>query len=291
MRTFFLLFLVSIIAQAQNATTYVNHRNEKHLCGVFELQELEKDSLYSSWYHDNYTGLEAIDSNASWVSELESTTVDIYMGTWCGDSKKWVPRFVRLWDDLGLNRSQLKFIALYDSKEKYKQGPNGEEKGKNIHRVPTFIFKEKGEEFARIVESPRNDLLTDLKQIATGTASKPNYLAASYFLDLFDQVETKEVNKNIREHYNAIYGLACKSRELNTLGHVYLSAGKIDEAILVFYLNTYLFRYEPNVYLNYGIALEANDELEKAKENFSKALELEPEYELAKEKLAGLEEN
>lgn len=47
----------------------------------------------------------------------------------------------------------------------------------------------------------------------------------------------------------------------------------------------------PNVYLNYGIALEANDELEKAKENFSKALELESEYELAKEKLAGLEEN
>lgn len=248
MRTFFLLFLVSIIAQAQNATTYVNHRNEKHLCGVFELQELEKDGLYSSWYHDNYTGLEAIDSNASWVSELEPTTVDIYMGTWCGDSKKWVPRFVRLWDDLGLNRSQLKFIALYDSKEKYKQGPNREEKGKNIHRVPTFIFKEKGEEFARIVESPRNDLLNDLKQIATETASKPNYLAASYFLDLFDQVETKEVNKNIREHYSAIYGLACKSRELNTLGHVYLSAGKIDEAILVFYLNTYLFRYEPNVY-------------------------------------------
>ena len=248
MRTFFLLFLVSIIAQAQNATTYVNHRNEKHLCGVFELQELEKDGLYSSWYHDNYTGLEAIDSNASWVSELEPTTVDIYMGTWCGDSKKWVPRFVRLWDDLGLNRSQLKFIALYDSKEKYKQGPNREEKGKNIHRVPAFIFKEKGEEFARIVESPRNDLLNDLKQIATETASKPNYLAASYFLNLFDQVETKGVNKNIREHYNAIYGLACKSRELNTLGHVYSSAGKIDEAILVFYLNTYLFRYEPNVY-------------------------------------------
>ena len=182
-------------------------------------------------------------------------------------------------------------IALYDSKEKYKQDPNEEEKGKNIRRVPTFIFKEKGEEFARIVESPRNDLLTDIKQIATGTASKPNYLAASYFLDLFDQVETKEVNKNIREHYNAIYGLTCKSHELNTLGHVYLSAGKIDEAILVFYLNTYLFRYEPNFYLNYGIALEANDELEKAKENFSKALELEPEYELAKEKLAGLEEN
>ena len=288
MRSFFLLFFVCIIAQAQDATTYVNHRNDKHLCGVFELHELEKDSLYSTWYKDNYAAMEAVDSNAPWASEFESSEVDIYMGTWCGDSKKWVPRFVRLWDDLGLDRAQLRFIALYDSDEKYKQGPNGEEKGKNIHRVPTFIFKEKGEEFARIVESPRNDLITDLKQIATGTASKPNYLAASYFLDLFNRVDTEEVNKNIGKHYNAIYGLVCKSRELNTLGHVYLSAGKINEAILVFYLNTYLFRYEPNVYLNYGIALQANDELEKAKENFSKALELDPEYELAKEKLAAL---
>ena len=174
MRTFFLLFIVYTIAQEHDATTYVNHRNEKHLCGVFELHELEKDTLYSSWYQDNYAAMDVAVSNASWVRELDSSTVDIYMGTWCGDSKKWVPRFVRLWDDLGLDRSQLRFIALYDSNEKYKQGPNGEEKGKNIHRVPTFIFKEKGEEFARIVESPRNDLITDLKQIATGTASKPN---------------------------------------------------------------------------------------------------------------------
>ena len=134
-------------------------------------------------------------------------------------------------------------------------------------------------------------MITDLKQIATGTASEPNYLAASYFLDLFNRVETKEVNKNIREHYEAIYAKVCKSCELNTLGHVYLSAGKIDEAILVFYLNTYIFRYEPNVYLNYGIALQANDELEKAKENFKKALELEPEYKLAKEKLTALKQN
>ena len=42
MRTFFLLFLVSIIAQAQNATTYVNHRNEKHLCGVLNYKSWKK---------------------------------------------------------------------------------------------------------------------------------------------------------------------------------------------------------------------------------------------------------
>lgn len=289
MRAFFLLFFVCLVAQAQEATTYVNHRNEKHLCGVFELQELEKDSLYASWYQKNYTAMDSISPSVSWASHLKSTAVDIYMGTWCGDSKKWVPRFVRLWDELGLDRSQLRFIALYDSKEKYKQGPQGEEKGKNIHRVPTFIFKEDGKEYARIVESPRNSLKKDLEQIALGVSSEPNYRTASYLLELFNHQDTEEVNKKIGEHYNAIYPLVCKSRELNTLGHVYLSAGKIDEAIFVFYLNTYLFRYEPNVYLNYGIALQANDEIEKVKENYSKALEIEPEYEQANEKLAAVE--
>ena len=62
------------------------------------------------------------------------------MGTWCGDSKEWVPSFLKIWDQLGLDRKKLIFTALYDIDERYKQGPNGEEKGKQIHRVPNFIF-------------------------------------------------------------------------------------------------------------------------------------------------------
>ena len=52
------------------------------------------------------------------------------MGTWCGDSKEWVPSFLKIWDQLGLDRKELTFTALYDIDERYKQGPNGEEKGK-----------------------------------------------------------------------------------------------------------------------------------------------------------------
>jgi hypothetical protein len=51
-----------------------------------------------------------------------------------------VPRFVNYWKAAGLNPSQLSFIALYDGDEEHKQGPAAEEKGLNIHRVPTFLF-------------------------------------------------------------------------------------------------------------------------------------------------------
>jgi len=63
------------------------------------------------------------------------------MGTWCGDSKKWIPSFLKAWGKLSLDRKKLKYTVLYDTDERYKQGPNGEEKGMHIHRVPTFIFK------------------------------------------------------------------------------------------------------------------------------------------------------
>ena len=44
-------------------------------------------------------------------------------------------------------------LKLYDRDEKYKQGPNGEEKGEKIHRMPVFIINRDGKESARIVES------------------------------------------------------------------------------------------------------------------------------------------
>ncbi|MFT6868082.1 MAG: hypothetical protein ACJA08_002932, partial [Cyclobacteriaceae bacterium] len=139
--------LVSFYLRAQIAQTYENARSEIHLCGPITLADLQ-DSAYVSWYNQSYQGFELSDKPHKWSKNLKGTEVEIYMGTWCGDSRNWVPAFVRLWDELGLDKSQLKLIALYDGEEKYKQGPNGEEKGKNVHRVPTFIFKKEGEEYA-----------------------------------------------------------------------------------------------------------------------------------------------
>ena len=164
------------------------------------------------------------------------------MGTWCGDSKKWVPRFLKLWDAYELDRSKLRFTALYDTGEKYKQGPNGEELGKKIHRVPTFIFKRDGAEFARIVESPRNDLKTDLQQIALGVSSEPNYRGATYLIDVLEKMTPEEIYKDVNHYFSACYDLVCNSRELNTLGFVFLRAGEIEKAFFTFNFNRHYFK-------------------------------------------------
>ena len=284
---FFLLFCALVVAQ--DPTYYYNARNENHLCGPFQIEAIEKDSLYSPWFQANYDAAIFPSPPPKWVKKFRNTSVEIYMGTWCGDSKKWVPQFVKLWDSYGLDRSKLSFTALYDTDEKYKQGPNGEEKGKRIHRVPTFIFNRDGKEYARIVESPRNDLETDLQQIALGVASEPNYRGASYLLNLLQEKTTDEIYKEVDSYFQTCYRLVCKSSELNTLGYVFLYAGEIKKALLTFDFNRYYFRNDPNVYSSLAEALLLDNNKDKAIENYNKALQMDPDNKAIKEKLVELD--
>jgi tetratricopeptide (TPR) repeat protein len=171
----------------------------------------------------------------------------------------------------------------------YKQGPNGEEKGKLIHRVPSFIFKNKGEEFARIVEFPVNDLETDLAQIALGYESEPNYRAATYLLELFDADSLDSIYKNVQTHFNNVYRLVGKEKELNTLGNVFKYSNRIPESLLTFEINSVIFPYSPDVLNSYAEALLENEQKDRALQLFKRVVGLEPAYESAIEKIKLLE--
>ncbi|MEM6297988.1 MAG: hypothetical protein AAF740_04775 [Bacteroidota bacterium] len=292
MKTLFaatLIFLCALGAFAQKVQRYQNAKGDSHLCGVFPIETLEEDTVFQKWYKKGYEDFALSGAKPDWAKTYKNMEVEIYLGTWCGDSKEWVPRFVKLWDELGMKREQLQFTALYYGVDgKYKQGPNGEEKGKKIHRVPTFIFKQDGKEVARMVESPVNDLETDLAQIALGYPSKPNYRGASYLLDLFEEDGAVEDETKQVEHFYEVYDLISSSSELNTLGHVLLEAGKTEEAVMTFYFNTLYFQYEPRVYKSYAEALAKAGKKEDAIQNYEKVLLLDRNNEEAREELRAL---
>lgn len=293
MKQYFLisfLFLFSNKIFAQSPQTYINSNGDKHLAGEFDLSILRTDSTYQTWYEQNAKSFQLSGKNTDWKKSLENTEVEIYLGTWCGDSKRWVPQFVQLWNELGLDEKQLRFTALYDDEEKYKQGPNGEEKGLRIHRVPTFIFKENDAEYARIVEFPVNDLETDLAQLSLGFASEPNYRAATYLLELFETDPLDSIYNNVQTHFNEVYQRVGKERELNTLGYVFQYSDRMPEALLTFEINSVIFPYSPRVLTSYAEALAENGQKERAIELFKRAVELEPTLESAVNKLKELEE-
>ncbi|MEB2777116.1 hypothetical protein SYJ56_17510 [Algoriphagus sp. D3-2-R+10] len=293
MKNYFLitlfLFLSSILL-AQTPKTYINAAGDKHLAGEFKLETLKSDSSYQTWYVENERLFNLSGKNTDWKNAFENSEVEIFLGTWCGDSKRWVPQFIKLWKELGLEESQLKFTALYDGEELYKQGPNGEEKGKLIHRVPTFIFKKEGKEFSRIVEFPVNDLETDLAQIALGYASEPNYRAATYLLELFESEPLDSVYRHVQTHFNNVYRLVGKEKELNTLGYVFKYSGRLPEALLTFEINSAIFPYSPNVLHSYGEALMADNQKDRAIQLFKRVIELEPDNETAANQLKQLQD-
>lgn len=280
--------LITASLLAQSPMTYTNDRNQTHLCGPISVADLQIDSL-KVWYQKNYDAIALTSKSNKWKKNLKKTTVDIYLGTWCGDSKRYVPQFIKLWEELGLDTDQLNIIALYSGGDRHKQGPNGEEKGKKIHRVPTFIFNQDGEEYARIVEKPVTDLETDIAQIALGYPSKAKYAAANYLLDIFATNSIEEIEKDYRTHVNTAYRLAGRnSNELNTMGYVLLAAGEVDQAEITFLYNTKIHPYDPNVYDSYGEILALKGETEKAITNYEKVLQIKPDDEHAKEQLEKL---
>jgi tetratricopeptide (TPR) repeat protein len=274
---------------SQEINFYKNAEGDTHICGEFPLDYLEHDSTYSVWFNKYYNELKLPNKRLRLKSKLKNSTVDIYLGTWCGDSKKWVPKFIKLWDELGLKRSQLRLIALYNDEKRYKTSPDGVEQGQQIHRVPVFIFKSNNVEYARIVESPKNDLITDVAQIALGFPSKPNYEGANYLFKILDTEPLEMTEKNMNAHYRVLIKKVHKSKELNTLGYVLLRSNRTKEALICFELNTYLFRYNPNVYDSYGEALALSGEHVKALKMYEKVLEIDPENKNAMAQIKHLE--
>ncbi len=274
------LFLISAFnINAQDIQFYESESGQKHIWGPFPVEYLRQDTTYSGWFNESYEAFEMEKKNYKWVENLENKQVDIYIGTWCGDTKNYMPKFLHMWDNLGLKREQLNFIALHDSDSLYKQGPNREEKGLKIHRVPTFIFKEDGKEVARIVEFPNTDLVTDLAQIALGYPPAPSYRAANYFLDLFDQISVDSIYKDVNKHYYAGYGKVSKYNELNTLGKVLMESDRLQEALLVYNFNTYYYRYNPYVIKSFAKALDKSGNYPMALQSYESALKIDPEDE------------
>ncbi len=262
------LFPFSIPAQVK----YYQDKDKTHLWGEISRDDFRQKE-YLSWYEENYVLDNTLHKNV--IKELGEVEVKIFLGTWCGDSKKWVPRFHRVWDESGLLEENVSYIGLHNKDDNYKRGPNNEELGLNIHRVPTFIFYRKGEEIGRIVERPLNDMATDISQIALGIPSKPRYQAVQIIDEMFGKEPIDSLQTNIMDVARKIYRVCSGLSELNTYGYVLIAQGKSLEAEIVFKLNKILYRYHPKVYDSLGEYYMNQEKYDLAKENYIKVLEID----------------
>ncbi|MEC3906607.1 thioredoxin family protein [Tamlana sp. 2201CG12-4] len=147
----FLLSLCLGFSQSANKLV-IDKKGHEMLLGSISKTDLTTNS-FKTWFSKNHN---TYLTNKSIIKQLKDSlnqySIKVFLGTWCGDSRREVPRFYKVIEAAKFPESQLQVIAVNRTSEAYKQSPNGEEKGLNIHRVPTFIFYKNGKEINRIVE-------------------------------------------------------------------------------------------------------------------------------------------
>jgi hypothetical protein len=126
------------------------------------LGEVKREHMADSvWFMSNYDYEPIPDEILHKISESSvNKEVDVYFGSWCEDSQRWVPVFMNIVDNTNL-RVRTSFVGLPRSKqEREKMAP-----GINIVKVPTFIFKMDGKEIGRIIENPVDNFSREVLNI------------------------------------------------------------------------------------------------------------------------------
>ena len=167
---------------SQKINQEINIENQQaFMVGEINIDGLNSNS-YQSWYTDNHDAYKVNTGIIEPVTEvLSKHKILLFMGTWCGDSKREVPRFIKILEAANFPMENLKIIAVDRRKNHYKKSPTGEEWGLSIKRVPTFIFYKDGMETNRIIESPMGSLEEDIKAVVTKAAYTPNYPKSLHF--------------------------------------------------------------------------------------------------------------
>jgi len=92
--------------------------------------------------------------------DTKQIQIQVYLGTWCSDSKTHVPQFIRLADVFGW-----KYELIGVNREKECPFDKKECKNWDIAYVPTFVVLRNGIEIGRIIENPQKSLAEDLDEI------------------------------------------------------------------------------------------------------------------------------
>jgi thiol-disulfide isomerase/thioredoxin len=127
---------------------------------------------YNTWFDSGYENYNVDLSITNKIKDnLEGITVKGFIGTWCGDSKREIPHFYKIADEVGLEINDIDLVTVNRSK----RTPDNLQEGFNVLRVPTFIFYRNGEEIGRFVEYPRETLEKDILKIVSGEDYKHSY--------------------------------------------------------------------------------------------------------------------
>lgn len=92
------------------------------------------------------------------IQALAGKEVTTLFGTWCHDSKREVPRLLKLLELANVPVKQLTLVAV----SRQKDDPEGYSEKYELEYTPTIVISDGGIEIARIIERPKGSLAQDI---------------------------------------------------------------------------------------------------------------------------------
>jgi len=160
----FVFFILLINCQPQTSGQLQSKKTIRNdiemLYGKVTYEQLYFD--YPQWKAEE-TAYKPLDKIISELKNINGTyDVDVFLGTWCSDSRREVPRFNNILKNAALlNKIN---VTLWAVDREQKLG-NGLAQQNNIERVATFVFYKEKEEIGRIIETPEQTLEADILNI------------------------------------------------------------------------------------------------------------------------------
>ena len=139
---------------SQNRIIFDEKKNQDILFG-----ECDKKAFlipkFSEWYNAEYSNYKVNDSvyEASYKTKFDS--IYVFLGTWCEDSRREIPRFIKIVENLYFKDVKLRFFCIDGNKKCDIIDPEDY----YVQFVPTIIFYYRGEELCRVIETPRTGSL------------------------------------------------------------------------------------------------------------------------------------
>lgn len=142
------------------------------ILGEFEKEDLQQKP-YSTWFEPGYENFSPDGKAMAIIKEnIGDYDIKLFMGTWCRDSKRETPKFLKILDEAGYNYKQLTMYGV----DRSKSTPSNDQADLNIRRVPTMIFYKDGKEVNRFVEYPQESSIEeDIAKIVAGKKYKNSY--------------------------------------------------------------------------------------------------------------------
>ncbi|MCS7077604.1 MAG: thioredoxin family protein [Bacteroidia bacterium] len=152
-RAIFLLILVY---------TLLSGCNKQYLSAYLTEDEYLRQVKWKIKIDTNYKYKKANPEILRSLSQIQdSINVIIFFGTWCSDSRKWIPKLLSIKESLPIKKYE--FIAVDTTKKDEKLWT----RKYGVKKLPTIIFSRDNQEIGRIVEKPKKGLERNIYKIVT----------------------------------------------------------------------------------------------------------------------------